>query len=365
MALTLENIDIRENGISHLHDITLEFKRGKLYTILGRTLAGKTTLLRTIAGLEQPQKGTITLHGKDFSGLPVWKRHVAMVYQQFINYPHLSALSNVMFPLKRAGVPREEARQQAREVLKRVGLHGFENRRPSALSGGQQQRVALARALVKRAEILLLDEPLVNLDYKLREQLREEFQNIFQGQDDAIVIYTTTEPSEAIQLGHEMIVMDEGAVIQRGKALKVFNAPGTIRCAQIINDPPMNIFKGSIENDAIVLQGDVRLPIPEHLAHLSDGSYAFGLRTADFSLGGPIKSRVELSEISGSQTILHLKGDMGSFILNEEGVHQHSIGSTVDISLDAERLYCFSLDGDLILGPAVQTAAAEEIHGQD
>ena len=225
MALILEHIDIRLDDIAHLDDVSLIFKRGGLYTVLGRTLAGKTTLLRTIAGLQEPQKGGLTLHGKDYMQLPVWKRRVAMVYQQFINYPHLSVLANVAFPLRRAGVSREEARRRAREVLKKVGLADFETRRPSALSGGQQQRVALARGLVKRAEILLLDEPLVNLDYKLREQLREEFQNIFEGQDDAILVYTTTEPAEAIQLGHEMIVMDEGG------RHPTRQAPGGFQCA--------------------------------------------------------------------------------------------------------------------------------------
>ena len=356
MALIMENIDIRENGVPHLDNINLKFKRGGLYTVLGRTLAGKTTLLRTIAGLQQPQKGTLTLHGSDHLQLPVWKRRVAMVYQQFINYPHLNVLANVAFPLRRAGVPRTEAHQRAREVLAKVGLTDFIKRRPGALSGGQQQRVALARALVKRAEILLLDEPLVNLDYKLREQLREEFQNIFQGQDDAIVVYTTTDPAEAIQLGHEMIVMDEGGVIQRGEPLAVFNAPATIRCAEIINDPPMNILNGSIEKGKIQLQGGARLPVPAHMANLPQGSYHFGLRAADLRLGTMIGSRVELSEISGSQTLLHLRGDIGAFILYEEGVYPHAIGDTVQVDLNSDRIYSFSVDGDLIAGPAAAEA---------
>jgi glycerol transport system ATP-binding protein len=356
MALVMQHVDIRENGIAHLDDINLTFRRGGLYTVLGRTLAGKTTLLRTIAGLQQPQKGTLTLHGNDYLQLPVWKRRTAMVYQQFINYPHLNVLSNVAFPLRRAGVSRAEAHQRARAVLTKVGLTDFEKRRPGALSGGQQQRVALARALVKRAEILLLDEPLMNLDYKLREQLREEFQNIFEGQGDAIVVYTTTDPAEAIQLGHEMIIMDEGSVIQQGEPLTVFNAPATIRCAEIINDPPMNIFNGAIERGKIQLQGGVRLPLPAYMANLPQGSYRFGLRAADLRLGSMIGSQVVLSEISGSQTILHLQGDIGAFILYEEGVYQHAIGDTVQVDLNSDRIYSFSVEGDLIAGPTATGA---------
>jgi glycerol transport system ATP-binding protein len=348
----LKNVDVRVDGVVCLNDVSLEFRRGGLYTILGRTLAGKTTLLRTIAGLQAPQKGTLTLHDQDYLRMPVWKRNVAMVYQQFINYPHLNVLDNVAFPLQRSGLLRQDARQRAREVLVKMGLANFENRRPSSLSGGQQQRVALARALVKRAEILLLDEPLVNLDYKLREQLREEFQNIFEGQDDAIVVYTTTEPAEAIQLGHEMIVMDEGAVIQQGNPLEVFNSPATIRCAEIIYDPPMNIFNGALQGGEIMLQGGVRLPVPSHMTRLPAGSYRFGLPAADLPVGGNMASEVELCEISGSRTILHLRGEIGPFIVHDADVCHYSIGDTVQVGIDPGRIFVFAVGGGLISAPA-------------
>ena len=351
ISLVLQNIDIRIDGVAYLNDVSLEFKRGGLYTILGRTLAGKTTLLRTIAGLQDPQKGALTLHGQDYLCLPVWKRRVAMVYQQFINYPHLNVLDNVAFPLQRAGLPCVEARRRAGEVLAKMGLANFENRRPSSLSGGQQQRVALARALVKRAEILLLDEPLVNLDYKLREQLRDEFQNIFEGQDDAIVVYTTTEPAEAIQLGHQLILMDEGAVIQQGNPLEVFRSPATIRCAEIIYDPPMNIFSGAIRSSEIQLPGGVRLPVPSHMGHLPEGDYRFGLAAADLHIGGNIASAVELCEISGSRTILHLRGGMGAFIVHDADVCHYSIGNSVQVSIDPARIFAFAVDGKLISAP--------------
>ncbi len=355
MSLLMQNMNIQVDGVAHLNDVSLEFKPGRLYTILGRTLAGKTTLLRTIAGLQSPQKGTLTLHGQNYLNLPVWKRRVAMVYQQFINYPHLDVLANVAFPLRRAGVSPAEARQRAREILFKVGLANFENRRPSSLSGGQQQRVALARALVKRAEILLLDEPLVNLDYKLREQLRDEFQNIFTGQDDAIVIYTTTEPDEAIQLGHELIVMNEGAVIQQGNPLGVFNAPATIRCAEIIYSPPMNIFNGVIQRGEIILSGGLKLPTPLALGQLPDGPYRFGLPAADITIGGDMAAEVELSEISGAHTILHLRGAIGSFIVYETGVCHYAMGSTVAVGIDPRHFFTFTVDGKLINPAAAAT----------
>ena len=207
-------------------------------------------------------------------------------------------------------------------------------------------------ALVKNSEILLLDEPLVNLDYKLREQLREEFLNIFQGQDDAIVVYTTTDPAEAIQLGHELIIMDKGAVIQRDEPLAAFNAPADIRCAEVINDPPMNMFEGMIEDRWIRLKGGVSFGLPPHMQGLASGPYVFGLRAMDLSIGREIESRVTLSEISGSQTILHLQGAIGDFIVYQAGVHHHAIGSTVLVDLPPERLYAYAADGPLVSAPA-------------
>ena len=147
MGLSLQNIDKIVGRDTHLNDINLEFESGSRNVLLGRTLAGKTSLLRIMAGIDRPTRGKILINGKDTTGVWVRKRSVAMVYQQFINYPHLSVLANVVFPLKRAGVPRDEARRQAREVLAKVGLTDFENRRPAALSGGQQQRLCIARTI--------------------------------------------------------------------------------------------------------------------------------------------------------------------------------------------------------------------------
>ena len=141
---------------------------GKIYTIIGRTLSGKTTLLKTIAGLIAQDSGTLSFNGNNFDVIPVWKRQVAMVYQQFINYPHLNVFENIAFPLKQRKVDLAEIKNRVQQAIEQVGLEGFEERKIQALSGGQQQRVALARSLVKNANILLLDEPLVNLDYKLR-----------------------------------------------------------------------------------------------------------------------------------------------------------------------------------------------------
>ena len=196
MNLIGENITYKPDDQFHLNDVSFNFKKGNLYTILGRTLSGKTTFLKTIAGLLNPDSGNLSFEDNDFIKIPVWERNVAMVYQQFINYPHLNVYDNIIFPLKQRKIREDQIKKDVEEALKTVGLVGFENRKIQELSGGQQQRVALARSLAKKAKILLLDEPLVNLDYKLREQLREEFKKIFtQGlSEDTILIYSTTDP---------------------------------------------------------------------------------------------------------------------------------------------------------------------------
>jgi len=210
MNLVAENLSYKPDEQFHLNEVSFNFKKGNIYTILGRTLSGKTTLLKTIAGLLTPDSGAMRFEDKDFLKVPVWERNIAMVYQQFINYPHLNVFENVAFPLKQRKVDDKEINDVVLNSLKSVGLEGYENRKIQELSGGQQQRVSLARSLVKNAKILLLDEPLVNLDYKLREQLREEFKNLFSKglADQTILIYSTTDPRETMELNGEVIVLD-------------------------------------------------------------------------------------------------------------------------------------------------------------
>ena len=164
MNLIGEKISYKPDDQFHLNDVSFNFKKGNLYTILGRTLSGKTTLLKTIAGLLNPDQGSISFEEKDFIKIPVWERNVAMVYQQFINYPHLNVYENITFPLEQRKLSSEQIKKDVDEALKTVGLVGFENRKIQELSGGQQQRVAIARALVQDPAFVLADEPTGNLD---------------------------------------------------------------------------------------------------------------------------------------------------------------------------------------------------------
>ena len=353
MNLVAENLNYKPDDQFHLNEVSFNFKKGNIYTILGRTLSGKTTLLKTIAGLLTPDSGSMKFEDRDFLKVPVWERNIAMVYQQFINYPHLNVYENVAFPLKQRKIDNHEINDVVLKSLKSVGLEGYENRKIQELSGGQQQRVSLARSLVKNAKILLLDEPLVNLDYKLREQLREEFKNIFsQGlSEESIVIFSTTDPREAMELNGEVIAIDEGKVLQVGPAKEIFENPKTLKVAEISNDPPMNILNANIISNKIKFEG-IEIDVPNHLSNLKDKNFNLGVRASDIVLSDSgFEFEVELAEISGSETLLHLKRGDVKVITSIEEVMNFNINDKVKINFNTKKVYAFNQSGILASSP--------------
>ena len=353
MNLIGENITYKPDDQFHLNDVSFNFKKGNLYTILGRTLSGKTTFLKTIAGLLNPDSGNLSFEEKDFSKIPVWERNVAMVYQQFINYPHLNVYENIIFPLKQRKLSQDKIKTDVEEALKTVGLIGFENRKIQELSGGQQQRVALARSLAKKAKILLLDEPLVNLDYKLREQLREEFKKIFSEgmSQETILIYSTTDPQEVMELNGEVIVLDEGKVLQKGPAKEIFENPLNLKVAEISNDPPMNILKGLKNSDNLNFE-NISIKSPKHFKNLENQNYNFGIRASEIKLDDNGEEfEIELAEISGSETLLHLKKGNSKLIALIEEVMNFKIHQKVKINFNSNKFYAFNQSGELVSSP--------------
>lgn len=355
MNLNLHNVSVEDEKGPILKDISFDFEPGKIYVLIGRTTSGKTSLMRTIAGLIEPTDGEIFLGQERLDEIPIWKRGIAMVYQQFINYPDRSVLSNVEFPLLRAGVSKADAKAQALAMLKKVGLTEFQDRKPFQLSGGQQQRVAIARALVRNTRVILLDEPLMNLDYKLREQLREEFRVLFKNTSENVTIYATTEPSEALFLGDKLLVMHEGRIIQHGKPAYVFENPSTIDVAQIVNDPPMTVLEAEIKDGEVNIGNLITFPTPTHLKSEKDGKYKIGTRASEVILGGSESNSeegvVSLSEVSGSETLLYVKLKVGEVVLQLEGIHDYYIGQSVTISLAPARIFLFNMDGTLCAAP--------------
>ena len=356
MPLVFDNVSKIVNGELHIHPTDLGLAPGSFNTLLGRTGAGKTTLLRLMAGLDRPSGGRISMHGRDVTQLSVRRRNVAMVYQQFVNYPDFTVFDNVASPLKVAGVDRKEINRRVREVAEMMHLGDCLHRLPAELSGGQQQRTALARALVKEADLLLLDEPLVNLDFKLREELRLELRNLLTRRD-AIVVYATAEPQEALALGGNTLVVDEGRVLQEGRAAAVYHHPVSVRTAQLLSDPPMNVVTGRLEDAALHLGEDDPVAKPEHLRALPNGPYLFGVRpnhvltrrraASDIE----IHTRVELAEISGSETSIHFEHSGFSWVSRQDGVHPFGVDEPIHVYIEPHHIFAFDSGGSLMAAP--------------
>ena len=357
--MRLSDVSYRAGSQTWLYDVSLELVARGINVLLGATLAGKTTLLRLMAGLDRPSGGRLTIDGRDVTGVPVRRRNVAMVYQQFINYPSLSVYENIASPLRVARKPAAEIRTRVAALADTLQLTPYLDRYPAELSGGQQQRTALARALAKDAELLLLDEPLVNLDYKLREELREELLQLF-AQRGTTVVYATTEPQEALQLGGHTVLLAEGRVLQSGPTSEVFRRPANLDAARAFSDPPLNVIPATVVRDpkAARLGDGLLLPLPA-TARLPDSAreIRLGVRPHQLSLARTrdsqiaISGRVELAEISGSETYLHLRRDDLSLVAQVPGVHDLALNDACALYVDPADLHGFDARGDLLFAP--------------
>jgi glycerol transport system ATP-binding protein len=359
MQLSLHGIGQQVGPATYLYPLDLSLESGAVTVLLGATQAGKTTLMRLMAGLDRPTKGKVTVDGRDVTGMPVRERNVAMVYQQFINYPSMSVFDNIASPLRLRREKGIAARVKA--LAAKLHIEPFLERLPAELSGGQQQRVALARALAKAAPLMLLDEPLVNLDYKLREELREELALLF-ASGESTVVYATTEPSEALLLGGHTAVIDAGELLQYGPTAEVFHRPRSIRVASAFSDPPMNLVPAVATADGVRLEGGVelRLALPEAAARagaLTVGVRASALRVRRRDGDVAIPGQVELAEVSGSDTFVHLDTPAGELVAQLTGVHLIELGAALTLYLDPRQVHVFDPAGELLLAPAAQPRA--------
>ena len=353
MQLSLEQVGKTVGPSVHLHPMSLNPAPDAVTVLLGATQAGKTSLMRLMAGLDVPTAGRVLVDGRDVTGTPVRERNVAMVYQQFINYPSMTVFDNIASPLKLGGRPRAEIDRRVRELAARLHIEVFLDRLPAELSGGQQQRVALARALAKNAPLMLLDEPLVNLDYKLREELREELTQLFAA-GDSTVVYATTEPGEALLLGGYTAVLDQGELLQYGPTAEVFHRPKSLRVARAFSDPPMNLLAADVAEGGAQLQGGplIAVSLPrEATRSLTLGIRASAVRVAPRPGDVALAGQVELAEISGSDTFVHVHTAVGEIVAQLTGVHDFALGSAITLHVNPAQVYAFDQSGDLLVAP--------------
>jgi glycerol transport system ATP-binding protein len=343
--LELRDVSRRVEGVWHAAGVSLRLERGSLNVLLGPTLSGKTSLMRLMAGLDRPGSGAVLFDGKDVTGKPVASRNVAMVYQQFINYPGWSVFENIASPLR---VKRMKAAAIETEVKRAAGLlrlTPYLDRKPLELSGGQQQRVALARAIVKKADLVLLDEPLANLDYKLREELRAELPKLF-ADSGSVVVYATTEPTEALLLGGATATLAQGRITQFGPTGEVYSRPRDLVTASTFSDPPLNTAPAAEARWPAAPPGAATLAFrPHHLKAGAGGASALTFRVAVVS-----------TEITGSESYVHVAHGDRRWVMLAHGIHVYPVGLQLEACVEPAHVMAFDAAGRS-LDPALREVA--------
>lgn len=355
MTLELKNVAKRVGAETHIHETSLVLEPGTFNVLLGTTLAGKTTLMQLMAGLDRPTSGEIWFSGRNVTGVAVQQRNVSMVYQQFINYANFTVYDNIASPLRVARLAASEIDKRVSQAAELLRLTPMLKRKPAELSGGQQQRTAIARAIVKDSDLILLDEPLANLDYKLREELRDELPKLFAGRN-AIVVYATTEPAEALLFGGRTATLFEGRVTQFGPTSEIYRKPNTLTSAKVFSDPPINVAEVKKINGEIILGEKVRWKAGRVAQALPDGAYTIAIRPHHITPanghggGTSIEGKVLVAELSGSESVIHFDMNGRTWVSQSHGIHPFALGSTARLQVDVERGYFFDASGALVGG---------------
>lgn len=341
-SVVFEHVTKRFAGFNALPDLSLTVEPGTLVTLLGPSGCGKTTTLRLLAGLEHPTSGRILIGGKDVTHLPANERDVAMVFQSYALFPHMSAIDNIMYGLQSSGMNKREAQDRAREGLKLVGLENQGQRLPSELSGGQQQRIAVARALVLEPQVLLLDEPLSNLDERLRRRVRTDIREL-QQRLGFTAVYVTHDQEEALAVSDKIIVMKEGDIAQQGAPESLYHSPNSVFIADFMGEA--NILPCEVEqvegNDALVRLGNQRYRVRGN--GLSTGSAQLSVRPQFITLRsdgvGALQGEVTHSTWLGDHIEYEVATALGSLFIVDAQMEQHlPLASAVTIDFKPQGL---------------------------
>jgi multiple sugar transport system ATP-binding protein len=329
------------NSTPSVAALDLEIVDGELLTLVGPSGCGKTTSLRMVAGLEPVDSGRIEIGDRDVTRVRPQERDVALVFQSYAIYPHMSVAENIGFPLKMQGLPKREIADRVRRAAEMLELGDYLERKPKALSGGERQRVAMGRAVVREPKVFLMDEPLSNLDAKLRVQTRTQILEL-QRRLGVTTIYVTHDQAEALMLGDRVAVMNKGRLQQVGKPQELYERPANVFVASFIGSPAMNLFESPVADGAVRLAGRT-LRVPPH----AGPRVVLGVRPEDVRLAGENGHafRVELIEFVGTDAYLHGELDgVGRLVARVDPREAPAEGSTVRVELEHDRMHVFAHD---------------------
>jgi len=333
-----ENITKKFDDVTAVDDFSLEVKDKEFLVLLGPSGCGKTTTMRVVAGLEQANSGKVLIDNNDVTDYAPKERDIAMVFQSYALYPHMTVFQNIEYPLKIKNIPKEKRNDQVNETIKKVQLEGLLERLPKQLSGGQKQRVALARAIIRNPKVFLMDEPLSNLDAKLRVEMRAKLKNL-QNELGITTIYVTHDQVEAMTLADRVVVMNNAKISQVSSPSEIYNNPSNLFVAGFVGSPPMNFIHGEIKNNKFINNyiGEESIQIKDR------GSVILGVRPEDMNVAqdGNIKGEVYSFELTGDSTYVTVKLGDDLIIAKTESDYKTSIGSPIALSLNKNKIYFF------------------------
>jgi multiple sugar transport system ATP-binding protein len=350
------------NGQRAVDRVSLRVEHGELLVLVGPSGCGKSSLLRMVAGLEEISEGEIRLGNRVVNDLPPKARDMAMVFQNYALYPHMTVYQNMAFGLELRKLPKDEIARIVGETASLLGLESMLSRRPRELSGGERQRVALGRAMVRKPSVFLFDEPLSNLDAKLRVQMRGEIHRLHQ-RLDATMVYVTHDQVEAMTLGDRIAVLKDGVLQQVADPFTLYHQPANQFVAGFIGSPPMNFLGARVEDDGTVSIAGAEAfrprPAPGSLASLRGRGVTFGVRPEDLSLGaggegGSITARLEVREPLGNETLLHWSTEAGPLVSRLAGARAPEPGTRAALHFAFERLRWFDPQSEKALEGAPQ-----------
>jgi multiple sugar transport system ATP-binding protein len=355
------NVSKRFGSVTAVADLTLEVHDKEFLVLLGPSGCGKTTALRMVAGLEEPSAGTISIGDRVVNDIEPRDRDVAMVFQSYALYPHMTVARNIEFPLRSRNVPKHARPTKVAEAARTLGLEQLLDRRPAQLSGGQRQRVALARAIVRDPEVFLMDEPLSNLDAKLRVQTRAELIELHRRLATTF-IYVTHDQVEAMTMGDRIAVMNEGVLQQVGPPQAVYEQPGNLFVARFIGNPPMNTIAGMVVEDAGAASVDVpggRLSLPEPIARVlradNRRDVVVGVRPEHVSIAkeGSVAATVSVVESLGHERHVVCRLGDGQLVIVRQpsDAATPADGGPVHLRLDPDHLHVFDAQSQARVNP--------------